>query len=893
MGRNRVEENNMMAPSAFACGPDDKIYLLDVDANDNSLPFRLRVYTDEGVLIYTASGAQMGGKDFIYPAGITVDGSGNVFISDTGTYRIQKFIPCENVIPTETPTLAPTPGITVCFENGAVLGEIGGFAGPSYIAENDSGNKFILEPFSGRILAFRNNDIFVTQWGERGEEQGQFMNPSGMDCDTEGNVYIADRGNNRVQVFDKNGVFLRSFNVKGDYNSEFDGPADVYCGSNYLLIADGGNARIIKTDLNGNILEYIGGTGWFNGGMVIPVSVCEGPDGLVYAADNEDKSITKFSADGQFITKWHLLKNEPESTAIITDIASDAQGKIYAALSDNTVRVCDGNGYLLDTITGNDSGYDNFEGLAGINIGKDGVLFAVETSGNRIRCYVPCGLLTPTPTPYPTPETAPCYEIAEMANNNQRLLAINAQSGSVYAAYENGKIIKFSKSLVFEKEFGGSGTEEGLFSIPSAIAIGNNGKVYITDTGNSRVQIFNPDCTFSGVLDGEFKNPAGICADAGGKIYVADTGNNQIKIFDGNGVLINSFGFMGLFNGQFLYPSKIAVDSEGYIYVAESGNKRISIFNQSGEYERSFSLAEGFAGYYAPLSLNFDNSGLLYISEKRDSEAGQIKIYDKYGSFVSVFETAGDNLAYPILSADENGRMITADMEKGIIMLVPCGTVPPPTPTATPMSGMDTCWKEISSNLLQYVNINEKPNDIDIGKNEMLYAAYCNKSTIIKIKPDLSAEKLELNGLVCPEKIAITDDYLIVSDSAAGNVKIFDNFGVLLNHIGVFAGGKTLQKPMGIAVNKSKLLYVSDYLLNEIVVCDLDGNHIKTIGSRGQLKGQFLQPSDIVFDNAGNLYILDSGNKRVQIFDNSDNYLYSFNVEADNLLSLILPTELL
>ena len=57
------------------------------------------------------------------------------------------------------------------------------------------------------------------------------------------------------------------------------------------------------------------------------------------------------------------------------------------------------------------------------------------------------------------------------------------------------------------------------------------------------------------------------------------------------------------------------------------------------------------------------------------------------------------------------------------------------------------------------------------------------------------------------------------------------------------------------------------------------------------MKGQFLQPSDIVFDNAGNLYILDSGNKRVQIFDNSDNYLYSFNVEADNLLSIDIITD--
>ena len=75
------------------------------------------------------------------------------------------------------------------------------------------------------------------------------------------------------------------------------------------------------------------------------------------------------------------------------------------------------------------------------------------------------------------------------------------------------------------------------FSPPHGVAVDSYGYVYVTDTGNNRIEKFGPDGTYLQTYGASagLKSPIGIAVDKSGDIYVADDGNNQIVEFDSNG----------------------------------------------------------------------------------------------------------------------------------------------------------------------------------------------------------------------------------------------------------------------------------------------------------------------------------------------------------------------
>jgi streptogramin lyase len=89
----------------------------------------------------------------------------------------------------------------------------------------------------------------------------------------------------------------------------------------------------------------------------------------------------------------------------------------------------------------------------------------------------------------------------------------------------------------FKFAFGSQGSGNGEFNFPSAIAVDSGGNIYVADTFNDRVQVFNPSGVFQstfgsfGTGNGEFSSPYGIAVGSRGNIYVADTANNRVQVF--------------------------------------------------------------------------------------------------------------------------------------------------------------------------------------------------------------------------------------------------------------------------------------------------------------------------------------------------------------------------
>ena len=87
---------------------------------------------------------------------------------------------------------------------------------------------------------------------------------------------------------------------------------------------------------------------------------------------------------------------------------------------------------------------------------------------------------------------------------------------------------------------------------------------------------------------GDFSKPTGVAVDAEGNLYVADTMNNRVEIFDADGQFVSTFGKAGDGPGYFARPKGLAIDGDGHIWVADGVQDRVQVFNKEGQLLISF-----------------------------------------------------------------------------------------------------------------------------------------------------------------------------------------------------------------------------------------------------------------------------------------------------------------
>ena len=165
----------------------------------------------------------------------------------------------------------------------------------------------------------------------------------------------------------------------------------------------------------------------------------------------------------------------------------------------------------------------------------------------------------------------------------------------------------------------------GDLNSPHDIALDSRGRLFVADTGNHRIVIFNIygiKGKVAGIWDQGFNNPKSVAVDGDGAVYVTNIGHHNVMKFV-NGKLVRQTAGKGSGPGQFIRPHDVDFDSKGRVYVVDAGNKRIQIFDKNLKYISE--LKGPPFNFIEPRYLKFDLNDWLYVA---DAETHQVKFFD-------------------------------------------------------------------------------------------------------------------------------------------------------------------------------------------------------------------------------------------------------------------------
>jgi len=148
------------------------------------------------------------------------------------------------------------------------------------------------------------------------------------------------------------------------------------------------------------------------------------------------------------------------------------------------------------------------------------------------------------------------------------------------------RVIILDRNGVPKLEFGVEGREPGQFSFPNKALPSDDGStIYVSDSNNARVQVFDSRGQLQGVIgggsgEGALAIPRGLALD-GDKLLVVDTLDSDVHAYEarqGTFRLVFSFGQAGIADGQFNYPQDVVGDGKGRLYIADTRNSRVQVW---------------------------------------------------------------------------------------------------------------------------------------------------------------------------------------------------------------------------------------------------------------------------------------------------------------------------
>lgn len=294
-----------------------------------------------------------------------------------------------------------------------------------------------------------------------------------------------------------------------------------------------GSNDVINTKQESSLKQWVTGASEVEAGDLFskPYAVAV-HRGRVFVSDTVARMVRVFDVPESRYFK--IGEEDPGRLAKPIGIDLDAAGNLYVAdATAKAIMVYDRDGKFLRRL----GKQDMFDRLTSVT---------VDSKGERL--YV--------------------VDIGGVRSENHRVRVLDAQSGN----------------LLFD--IGKRGNGPGEFNLPRDVAIGKDGKLYVVDGGNFRIQVFDAQGKFLnnfgkiGVNLGNFARPKEAATDKDGNLYVIDAAYGNFQIFDPEGQLLLFVGDRSVSDGPGLYmlPSGVYVDEDGRVYAVDQGFRKVDVF---------------------------------------------------------------------------------------------------------------------------------------------------------------------------------------------------------------------------------------------------------------------------------------------------------------------------
>lgn len=235
----------------------------------------------------------------------------------------------------------------------------------------------------------------------------------------------------------------------------------------------------------------------------------------------------------------------------------------------------------------------------------------------------------------------------DLANKNYDLIGVDAGTGQVLypigiTTINDGRLFvtDITSDRVFiykDSKYVGALGREGELDTPSGVAVDEKqGFVYVVDTRKHAVIVYSlashekvKTIGSRGTDPGQFNFPTNIAVDSSGQVFVSDTGNFRIQVFDHNGSYVRSIGMLGDMPGSFARPKGIALDTYDNLYVIDAAFQNFQIFDKEGRL--LLYVGEGGAGpgkFLLPAGIAIDKSNRIYVV---DQIPGAVQIFQLLG----------------------------------------------------------------------------------------------------------------------------------------------------------------------------------------------------------------------------------------------------------------------
>ena len=856
----------------------------------------------------------------------------------------------------------------------------GQFSNPTSIAfDAASGNFYVTDTNNSRVQKFTKDGVFILQFGSNGSGSGQFNNPVGIAVDYNGYVYVTDMYNHRIQKFTSNGVYISYFGSFGSGDGQFYYPTGIASYGDILYVCDQYNHRIqiLNTASVGNgsitFLDKFGSsvifsypkyiafntfttaTAWSNTTQCVIVDASNSMTVYDIAYPWTRTLLRKFGVGGSGTGQFNDTRG----------VAFDPYGNVVVAqYNNNVIQKFTTTGTFLCQYGGSGTAAGKFTGPNGVAVDTQGNIYVTESTNNRLQIIEPVNVSMYAYSTVTTTTTGTWSKLGDsimiLTSENKlsmpvsisgdgRIVAIgypyndgpngcitdnngavrvfkysipdiytttgkwNQLGNTMYGNYNellggsvsisaNGRTIAIGKGKTRTvDQFGVSGTGDGQFSFTKGIAIDLYGTLWIAEGSRSIIQRFTPDGTYmSKLAPGLSGNVNGIAINQRTDVmYICDTGNNRIvRVTDFNSSQsIKTIGTTGTTNGNFNNPSYITIDSVANIYVTDTNNNRIQKFDWDGNYMSQFgTYGTGNGQLNSPLGTAIDASGNILVV---DSGNNRIQKFSSSGTYISQFGSTGAGNGQfnnpGSIAIDVDGNIYVGEIGNDRIQkfsssgtyiskfgsakyhhitiyknkLYAIGSVP------------STSSLQVFSLATTSVSVYTCPDDMwsKNGNNFSAGAGVLSFRNSYAIATPGNGTPLWPFGIAMQFSQTTEGYYIYVVDTGNHRFIRYTSRGQYVSTFGSGTYGSAngqFASPRGIAVHPNGNIYIVDTGNNRVQIWILGSYWGSNFGSGGTGNGQFNAPNDIVIDASGNLYVTDTNNSRVQKFTADGTYISQF-----------------